>query len=83
MTSLLITNAQVVTLDDENRVIDGGSVYVEDGSIVDVGNLDVEALEPDRTIDADGKLLMPGLIIAHHHLYSTFARGFGSQWGYY
>jgi putative selenium metabolism protein SsnA len=76
MTSLLITNAQVVTLDDDNRVIAGGSVYVEDGRIIDVGNLDVEALEPDRTIDADGRLLMPGLIIAHHHLYSTLARGF-------
>ncbi len=76
MTSLLITNAQVVTLDDENRVIDGGSVYVEDERIVDVGNLDAEALAPDRTIDAGGRLLMPGLIIAHHHLYSTLARGF-------
>ena len=30
MTSLLIQNAQVVTLDDENRVINGGSVFVED-----------------------------------------------------
>ena len=76
MTSLLITNAQIVTLDDENRVIDGGNVYVEDGTIVGVGSFDIEALEPDRTIDAGGKLLMPGLIIAHHHLYSTFARGF-------
>ena len=76
MTSLLIKNAQVVTLDDEDRVIDGGSVYVDDGRIEAVGNLDVDALNPDRTIDAGGKLLMPGLIIAHHHLYSTFARGF-------
>ena len=76
MTSLLIRNAQVVTLDDENGVIAGGSVYVEDDRIVDVGNLDAEALDPDRIIDAGGRLLMPGLIIAHHHLYSTFARGF-------
>ncbi|MDJ0709481.1 MAG: putative aminohydrolase SsnA [Woeseiaceae bacterium] len=76
MTSLLVKNAQVVTLDDEDRIIDGGSVYIEDGKIVDVGNLDVAALDPDRTVDANGKLLMPGLIIAHHHLYSTFARGF-------
>ncbi len=76
MTSLLITNAHVVTLGDDNQVIAGGSVYVEDGSIVDVGKLDIETLEPDRTIDAEGRLLMPGLIIAHHHLYSTLARGF-------
>jgi putative selenium metabolism protein SsnA len=76
MTSLLIKNALVVTLDDENRVIDDGSVYVEDGKIADVGNLDVEVLEPERIIDAGGRVLMPGLIIAHHHLYSTVARGF-------
>ncbi len=76
MTSLLIKNAQVVTLDDENQVFDGGSVYIEDDKIVDVGDLDVVALDPDRIVDAKGKLVMPGLIIAHHHLYSTFARGF-------
>jgi putative selenium metabolism protein SsnA len=76
VTSLLISNARVVTLDDENRVIDGGSVYIEDDKIIAVGKLDVESLEPDRSIDAEGRLLMPGLIIAHHHLYSTFARGF-------
>ena len=76
MTSLLIRNAQIVTLDDENRVIPGGSVYIENGRIVKVGDSDGAALAPDRTIDAGGRLLMPGLIIAHHHLYSTFARGF-------
>lgn len=76
MSSLLITNARVVTLDDENRIFENGSVYIEDTKIVDVGNFDIESYTPDRTIDADGKLVMPGLIIAHHHLYSTFARGF-------
>ena len=76
MSSLLITNAQLVTLDDSNRVVENGSVYVEDTGIVDVGKLDAESYEPDRTIDAGGRLVMPGLIIAHHHLYSTFARGF-------
>lgn len=76
MSSLLITNAQVVTLDDENHFFENGSVYIEDTKIVDVGNFDIESYAPDRTIDAEGKLVMPGLIIAHHHLYSTFARGF-------
>jgi len=76
MSSLLITNAQVVTLDDEGHFFEDGSVYIEDTKIVDVGNFDIGAYTPDRTIDAGGKLVMPGLIIAHHHLYSTFARGF-------
>ena len=76
MSSLLITNAHLVTLDDDNRVIDGGSVYIEDTKIVAAGDLDEVSYAPDRTIDAGGRLVMPGLIIAHHHLYSTFARGF-------
>jgi putative selenium metabolism protein SsnA len=76
MSSLLITNARIVTLDDEDRFFDPGSVYVEDSKIVEVGDLDVETYEPDRVIDANNRIVMPGLIIAHHHLYSTFARGF-------
>ncbi len=76
MTSLLVTNANLVTLDGDDRVIEGGSVYVEDSKIVDAGRLDIDSYDPDRTIDAGGRLVMPGLIIAHHHLYSTFARGF-------
>ena len=76
MSSLLITNARIVTLDDAGRVFDTGSIYIEDATIVDVGDLDVEQYVPDRTIDANNRVVMPGLIIAHHHLYSTFARGF-------
>ena len=76
MKSLLITNGHLVTLDDENRFIEGGNIYVEDRHIVDVGDFSASKYEADRTIDARGSLVMPGLINAHHHLYSTFARGF-------
>jgi len=76
MSSLLITNGQIVTLDAADRILESGSVYVEDHRIVDVGDLSPGTYAPDRTIDARGSLVMPGLINAHHHLYSTFARGF-------
>jgi putative selenium metabolism protein SsnA len=76
MSSLLITNGRLVTLDEDDRFIEGGSVYIEDSRIVAVGDLDTGACRADRTIDAGGSLVMPGLINAHHHLYSTFARGF-------
>ncbi len=75
MGSLLIENGILVTLDDRHRVIEKGSVYIENNRIVEVG--DVKAgIKADRTIDAQGNVVMPGLINAHHHLYSTFARGF-------
>ena len=76
MASLLITNGCLATLDDENRFIVGGSLYVADGRIAAVGDIDPANCAADREIDAGGRLVMPGLINAHHHLYSTFARGF-------
>lgn len=76
MTSLLITNGQLATLDDDNRFVENGSVFIDGKRIIDVGDFDTNSYSADRTIDARGKLVMPGLINAHHHLYSTFARGF-------
>ena len=76
MKSLLITNGHLVTLDENNSFIENGSILVEGNHIVDVGNFPADKYKVDRTIDARGSLDMPGLINAHHHLYSTFARGF-------
>jgi 5-methylthioadenosine/S-adenosylhomocysteine deaminase len=67
MASLLITNGLLVTLDEENRFIENGSVYVADGQIVDVGSFPADRYPADRTLDAGGGLVMPGLINAHHH----------------
>ena len=76
MSSLLITNGHLVTLDDEDRFIDNGSIFIEGHHIVEVGSFPADKYKAERTIDARGNLVMPGLINAHHHLYSTFARGF-------
>jgi len=76
MGSLLITNGYLVTLDDSNRFIENGSVYIEDNHIVEVGKSSAIRRTADHTIDAHGHAVLPGLINTHHHLYSTFARGF-------
>ena len=76
MSSLLITNGHLVTLDETNRFIENGSVYIENQHIVEVGDASGIGPSADRVIDARGSVVMPGLINAHHHLYSTFARGF-------
>ncbi|MDH3339004.1 MAG: putative aminohydrolase SsnA [Gammaproteobacteria bacterium] len=76
MSSLLITNGRLVTLDEENRFVDNGSIYIDGRRIVAVGDIAPGSYVADRSIDAGGRLVMPGLINAHHHLYSTFARGF-------
>ncbi len=76
MSSLLIKNGFVVTLNDNNDMLENASVYIEDDKIAEVGQIPEGKYNPDRVIDAGGNIVMPGLINAHHHLYSTFARGF-------
>ena len=76
MKSLLIKNGTVVTLNERNDILHGGSVLIEDNNIVSVGHHAGDPQKADHTIDAHGGIIMPGLINVHHHLYSTFARGF-------
>jgi putative selenium metabolism protein SsnA len=76
ISSLLIVHGQLATLDESNRFIEDGSIYIEGNQIIEVGEFAPDKYSPRRTIDARGCLVMPGLINAHHHLYSTFARGF-------
>lgn len=70
----LIKNADwVLTFDSENTKIQKGSVLFEDNIIVQVGK-DILPPEGTKVIDAKGKIVMPGLINTHHHLYQTLTR---------
>ena len=60
MSSLLISNGQLVTLDEDNRFIENGKVYIEGNKIVEVGDFSGDKYVPDKTIDAGGNLVMPG-----------------------
>ncbi len=74
---MLITNGTVVTFGEENEIISNGALLIKGDEIAAVGRT-VELMEryPDEEIlDAQGKLIMPGLICAHTHFYGAFARG--------
>lgn len=76
MKTLLVKNGTVVTLDGPGQVIEHGEVLIEGSVIKAVGHHLETAHRADHVLDAGGGVIMPGLINAHHHLYSTFARGF-------
>ncbi|MBN2114965.1 MAG: putative aminohydrolase SsnA [Anaerolineales bacterium] len=67
----------VVTLGPDNRVIWNGAVVTEDEKIVAVGNaVEMKLRFPNaEAVDCAGKIVLPGFICAHHHFYSTMARG--------
>ena len=76
---LAITNAQIVTVDKSASVIENGSLVVGgDGSIRAISSSPIanNALE---TIDANGAIVMPGLINAHTHFGMTLFRGLGDD----
>jgi len=77
MTDVLVTNGTVVTQNRDREIIDPGAVAVEDDRISAVGSAErLEAeTEPDRTVDADGGAVIPGLINAHTHVSDIFLRG--------
>ena len=78
---LLIGNGTVLTLGKTNQVIPKGGVLIQDSKIQEIGLTDdLQTRFPDAEfIDARGKLIMPGMINTHMHLYSTFARGMDSK----
>lgn len=73
----LFENAIVVTLGADNKVIWSGAVAVEGESVVAVGETGTlrSRLPRANRVDCTGKLILPGFICAHHHFYSTMARG--------
>lgn len=75
MSTLLIKNATVlVTMDDHQREIPEGGLFVRDGFIEQVG-LTVELPQAaDEVFDLRGHLLLPGLVNTHHHFYQTLTR---------
>jgi putative selenium metabolism protein SsnA len=74
---MLITNATLLTFGAAPRVVPGGAVYYETDTILEVGSTaELMARFPHaETLDARGKVVMPGLICGHTHFYGAFARG--------
>jgi putative selenium metabolism protein SsnA len=72
---LLIENGTVVSTGGRQFVASKCSVLIEDGLITRVAPKARFARFKGKRIDASGKVVMPGLINAHTHFYSTFSRG--------
>ena len=74
---LIIRGGTVVTMDGSSRVIDDGAVAIKQDRIVAVGTSSEVAARYSaaRTINAAGKIVMPGLINTHTHVPMVLFRG--------
>ena len=75
---LLITGGTVVTMDGERLIFDNGFVAIRGERIIAVGDaarLKAKGYQARQTIDARGKLVLPGLVNAHTHIPMVLFRG--------
>jgi len=74
---LIIGNGRLITRGEPNQLIENGAVVIKGHLIEDIGETGaLQQKYPDaKFIDAGGGVIMPGLINAHNHIYSAFARG--------
>jgi cytosine/adenosine deaminase-related metal-dependent hydrolase len=75
MGTLLVKNAMVlVTMDQTDREIQHGGLFVRDGFIEAVGVTEELPPTADEVIDLNGHVVLPGLVNTHHHFYQTLTR---------
>ncbi len=72
---IIIRNGTILTMDGNNSVVEDGQVSITGDTIVRVGPRDNEASDSKMTIDAEGSLILPGLINGHTHAAMSLFRG--------
>ena len=76
---MIIKNANLITWEEENRILEDSSLLIKDGLIKEIAQIaELEKKHPEEEVfDARGQYVMPGNICAHTHFYGAFARGMG------
>ena len=75
--SILIKNADwILTQNPKREILKNKSIYIEGNRIVEVGKPRIEA---DFVIEADHKILLPGLMNCHTHSPMTLLRGYSDD----
>jgi len=75
MNTLLIKNAYLVTMDDRQREIPDGGLFIRGGFIEEVAPVsELRNQTADEVLDLRGHVLLPGLVNTHHHFYQTLTR---------
>lgn len=76
----LVERGTIITMDPAHTIIDNGAVLIEDDKIGAVAPVEkFSNVEVDSKINAHGKIVIPGLVNAHTHLFQSLLRGLGDD----
>jgi len=76
--NILIKNASILTLTDNDKILHNANIAIEGQYIKYVGEVP-EDFKADRVIDANNKLVMPGLINSHTHIAMSLFRNYADD----
>src|SRR5690606_36668778 len=75
---IVLANALIVTMDDERRIIEHGSIAIKGNRIAGVGKTSQYSADcTARYIDCSNQVIIPGLVDSHNHLFQRLGRGLG------
>ena len=73
---LLIQNPIIVTMNEQNEVVDKGAILIDGNRITYCGPAEWTPVGPfDKTIDASRMIAMPGMVNSHCHSPANLVRG--------
>jgi len=77
LVDLIVQNGTIVTMDANRRIIENGAVAVNKGEIVAVGTaVEIsQKFSSKQIVNANGKVVIPGLVNTHTHIPMTLFRG--------
>ena len=75
MSRTLFKNLTIIDPNGESSLNLNTSIVCEDGIITEIGSLHSDLSNYHSVFDMNGKFVLPGMINAHNHLYSSLALG--------
>ncbi|MEF2074901.1 cytosine deaminase, partial [Consotaella sp. CSK11QG-6] len=81
MSGFLIRNAHVIASPHTGELGKVQSILIEDDRISALGEeADAQASDVRETMDAEGRIIVPGLVNAHMHSWQAPLRGIALDW---
>jgi len=78
---ILVKNAILLTMDSKLHTYENGTIAIKDGKIVDLNKTSriENKYTADKVIDGRGKIILPGFINTHDHLFQVLMKSLGDD----
>jgi 5-methylthioadenosine/S-adenosylhomocysteine deaminase len=79
--SFILADSWLITMNDRREILEGASVCVEGDRIAAVGTRQQleQRFPAAEMIDCKGRIVMPGMVNTHTHLFQTLLKGLGDD----